>query len=154
MVEGDLSENLHIQCRPSRLHLIIIAMVHGAVLFTLALLSKYFVVYQIAVYLLAIIVCLSAIYFCRKALHLYSNCIVEVEARKLENKIVWKIGFKNGDVKMVSLKDNFLVWPHLVICQFFDNKNAYSLVLLRDSLSPQAHRHTRVYLSLYGVNRT
>ena len=154
MEEVKLSENLHIQCQPSRLHVLILILAHAVVLFTLALLSKQFVVYQYPVYLAGLAVLLSANYFCRIALHFNSNCIVELDAKKSGDTITWKIELKNGDVQVVKLKDNFLVWRRLVICQFYNKKNTYSLVLLPDSVSPRAHRHTRIYLSLYGVNQS
>lgn len=153
MVEGELSENLHLNCQPSRLHVVVLVFAHASALFALSLLSKYSFVQEMAIYLLAIVVCLSTVYFCRLAYHLHPDCIVEVEAMKHESEVNWKIGLRSGETRVVKLKNNILVWPHIIVCQFVDSEKIYPLVLLPDSVGRRSHRHARIYFSLYGANQ-
>jgi len=100
---------------------------------------------------MALVICLSAIYYGLRAFHFNPRSIVRLEAVRSESQIEWKIELKNGEVKVVSLKPNTVVWTWLIVAEFFDEEGSYSLVLLADSLSPNSHRHARVYFSLYGV---
>jgi hypothetical protein len=152
-IKGALSENLHLNCQPSRLHIVVLVLTHASTLYALSLLSKYSFVQELAIYLLAIIVCLSAVYFCRLAYHLHPECIVELEAVKEGSEISWKIGLRSGETRAVKLKNNVLVWPRIIVCQFIDSEKTYPLVLLPDSVDGRSHRHARIYFSLYGAKQ-
>lgn len=141
-----MNHELSLDCQPSRLHLLIILVSHGLALLALNLIEQ-----QWAVTLMALVICFSAIYYGLRAFHYNRRSIVRLEALRSESQIEWKIELKNGEVKVVSLKSNAVVWTWLIACEFYDEEGSYSLVLLPDSLSSESHRHARVYFSLYGI---
>jgi len=141
-----LSERLSLECRPSRLHLLIILTSHSLALWALSIIEQ-----QWAVALMALVICFSATYYGLKAFHFNRNSIVRLEALRSDSKIKWTISLKNGHEKIVSLKPGVVVWTWLISCEFYDEEGSYNLVLLPDSLSPDGHRRARVYFSLYGA---
>jgi len=119
---------------------------HGIALLALSLIEQNW-----AVGLMALVICFSATYYGLRAFHFNPQSIVRLEAVRSESQTEWKIELKNGEVKVVSLEPNAVVWTWLIVAEFYDKERSYSLVLLTDSLSPKSHRHARVYFSLYGI---
>ncbi|MBV1877280.1 MAG: hypothetical protein KUG79_06535 [Pseudomonadales bacterium] len=94
--------------------------------------------------MLALLVGWSMIRAIRKAL-LSPRAIQHVQA----NADQWQLTLANNNVFEATLVGEVLVWSWLIVARFRHHNNYYSLVLLPDNCSPQAHRLSRVYFSYY-----
>ena len=141
-----MTKVVSVNCHPSRIHLVIIFVVHLLALSALSLLEA-----QLWVLFSAFVVISSAIYCLMKSAYRIGNNIVQVKAELDRNSLInWQLSFQNGDVRIVELKPGARVFPWLIACQFRDTDGQYPLVLFSDSTSKDEHRQLRVFLSLYA----